>query len=112
MAMNVCDACGIPVHRTRLVQSTGKWLGFDCGCLSEEIVKTTVNPYADLTLDHVHDERGQKVRVTSKRQLHEAEKRYHFKHHVANMNEANFGVAPSHRATTVADHYRRKFAGR
>lgn len=110
--MNVCDECQKPVYRVRLMQSTGKWLGFACGCLQDEIVKTTVNPFSDLTIAHIHGEDNKPIRVTSVRQLREAEKRYGFKHHVANMNEANFGVAPSHRATTVADHYRRKFAGR
>lgn len=67
------------------------------------------NPWADLTLEHIHNERGEKIRVTSIHQLREAEKRYGFKHHLANSNSEHFNTPPTHRPQTVGDRYQRKF---
>ncbi len=105
-----CKQCGQTIARERFLPDSGKWVGVDCGCARTLASVSLANPYSDLTLDHIFDERGQKVRVTSIHQLREAEKRFGFKHHVANMEEKHFSVAPAHRATTVGDHYQRKFA--
>jgi hypothetical protein len=50
-----------------------------------------------LTLDHVTDEAGRPVEVTSLRQMQEAETRYRFKSLVANEREADFDKPPQTR---------------
>lgn len=50
--------------------------------------------FGDLTLDHVMDEFGKPVRVTSRRQLLEAEKRYKFRSLIGHSDEANFDKPP------------------
>lgn len=55
------------------------------------------NPFSALRLDHVHNELGQPVEVTSLRQLQQAEKHYKFKSLVANEREADFDKPPQHR---------------
>lgn len=57
-------------------------------------VAVCTNPYSDLTLTHCLDEQGQPVRVTSKRQLLEAEKRYNFRSLVAHTDSINFDKPP------------------
>jgi hypothetical protein len=86
-------------------------VGIDCGCLREQVEKSAgLNLFSDLTLEHVHDERGKPIRVTSIHQLREAEKRYQFSHHVANSMEKNFETPRQQRTYSVADLYQRKFA--
>ena len=77
----VCHACDHPVHGSQ-----------------------AVNMFSDLTLAHVLDEQGKPVRVTSRRQLHEVERRYHFRSVVAHENEANFDRAPQAPSNQIADH--------
>jgi hypothetical protein len=55
------------------------------------------NPFAALRLDHVHDEFGSPLEVTSLRQLQAAEKQYKFRSLVANEREADFDKPPQHR---------------
>lgn len=50
-----------------------------------------------MELEHAHDEMGNPVRVTSLRQLQDAERRYGFKSLVANEREADFDKPPQHR---------------
>lgn len=64
------------------------------------------NMFSDLTLTHVTDERGQPVRVTSRRQLHEAETRYKFRHHAANYDEANWDKPPQMPSGSIQDNVR------
>jgi putative FmdB family regulatory protein len=66
------------------------------------------NPYENLTLDHVKDERGKPVKVNSEAELHAAEKRYGFVH------AASWGLEdkpPQHDpdAGNIAKSYKRKF---
>lgn len=105
---NVCDACGESVFKTRF--TAGKFIGLDCGCLREQHIKSAVNPFSDLTLEHISDEFGNKVRVTSLRQLQEAEKRYNFASAVANFDESHVNDAPQQKVFSVRDMYREKFA--
>jgi len=63
-------------------------------CRSPRMRESLVNPYYDLTLDHVHDHSGQPVRVTSLRQLQQAEKEFKFKSLVGNEREADFDKPP------------------
>ncbi len=44
------------------------------------------NPY-NLTLDHVYDERGEKVHVSSLKEMLEAEKKYKFRHIVTHYDD-------------------------
>ena len=107
---NNCDKCGQPCHRTRF--TGGQYIGIDCGCLREQRTQSAVNPFGELELDHVHDEYGKKVRVTSLRQLQEAEKRYNFASVVANFDDSHVNDAPQQKVFSVADVYRSKFVGR
>lgn len=59
--------------------------------------------FDELVLDHVHDESGQPVRVSSVRQLREAEKRYNFRHHAANMDQANWDKPPQAPSGSIQD---------
>ena len=109
--MATCKQCGGTVGRLRLVGNG--FFGIDCGCAGMTAIRKEAgqNPYSDLTLDHVHDERGNKVRVTSSRQLSEAQNRYEFASVVHSMNSDNIDRAPAQRPMTVGDVYKRKFAG-
>ncbi len=73
-----CKPCEHPVH-------SDKTLGH--------------NPFADLTLEHAHDEFGRPVHVSSLRQLHEAEKRYNFRSLIGHTDEAKFNEPPPQRQT-------------
>lgn len=68
-------------------------------CRSPRSRPSCVNPYAGLVLDHVHDEHGRSVEVSSLRQIRDAEKRYRFRSLVANENSADFDKPPQLAAT-------------
>jgi putative FmdB family regulatory protein len=66
------------------------------------------NPYENLTLAHIRDERGKPVKVNSEAELHAAEKRHNFIH------AASWGMAdkpPQHDADAgnIARNYKKKF---
>ena len=109
--MATCKQCGGTVGVLRLVGDG--FVGVDCGCASGGALRREAgqNPYGDLTLDHVSNERGEKVRVTSSRQLSAAEQRYGFASVVRNQNSENINRAPQQKVFTVGDVYKRKFAG-
>src|SRR5271156_6138989 len=92
MGALTCDECGEIVFRVRF--TGGRFLGVDCRCVREAAVKTCINPYSDLTIQHVHDEHGKPIHVTSARQLGEAEQRYNFASVVRNMDAKNFDAPP------------------
>lgn len=107
----ICGQCNLPVFRTRF--SGGKWLGVDCGCSRETVIVDPDNPFStagELILEHIYDENGKPLRVTSRRQLEEAESRYHFNHIPTNMDRENWDKPKQQQAYTVGDHYQRKFA--
>lgn len=104
---NVCEACGETCYRTRFL--AGRWLGLDCRCVTDKAQASCNNPFGDLTLEHVFDERGNKVRITSSRQLAEAEKRYNFASVVRNQDSTNIDRPPEQPVFRVDDRYRRKF---
>ena len=111
---NVCDGCGKTVYRNRFMPIRKIWLGQDCGCLAKDgiatgIPRTTVNPF-DITLDHCHDEFGQKIHVSNLRELSAAEKRYGFQSCVLNNDAQNFDDPPQQRRIEVGDLYKRKFS--
>lgn len=104
----ICDNCEKPIYRK--VFTGDRWLGVDCGCYRERRrAITAVNPFADFQLEHVHDETGKPLRVTSIRQLSEAEKRYDFASVILNQDHGNVDDAPQQRVMTVSDVYKRKF---
>jgi hypothetical protein len=109
--MAKCGNCGKDVARQRFLQESLKWVGVDCGCVRALAIANLANPWSDLTLQHIHDEQGKPIRVTSIHQLREAEKRYEFKHHLANSNSEHFNIPPTHKPQTVLDRYERKFRG-
>jgi hypothetical protein len=59
--------------------------------------QSVANPFADLTLEHVHDDHGAPLRVTSLRRLQQAEQRHRFRSLVANTREAEFDKPPQTR---------------
>ncbi len=102
---NTCDTCGESVYRT--IFRGGKFVGVDCRCYTERVATDAEHSqFSDFTLEHVHDEYGKPVRVTSMRQLQEAEKRYHFSSVVLAQDAANIDRAPQQKALTVRDVYR------
>ena len=103
----VCELCGNTVYRVR--RSGDKWIGEDCGCLREKVLQSTFNPFGDLRLEHIYDEAGKPIRVTSLRQLQAAESRYNFASVVGNMDAANVDTPPQQRHMEVADMYKFKF---
>jgi putative FmdB family regulatory protein len=54
------------------------------------------NPYENLTLQHVRDEKGKPVRVNSLAELRVAEKRYGFVHAFSSQNASSLDDAPQH----------------
>lgn len=105
-----CDSCGRDVFRATFMPESKRYLGVDCGCKKEAMLTSAFNPWSDVTLAHVHNEKGEPIRITSVHQMREAEKRYGFEHHLANANEVNFSTPRQQKAYSVGDHYKRKFA--
>jgi len=103
-----CDQCSKPVYRQVFVPGTG-FMGVDCHCYRERPRATTaVNPYGDLTLEHIHVD-GKPLRVTSSRQLAKAEVEHNFIHVARNMDQCRMDDAPQQKVFTVGDVYKRKF---
>lgn len=65
--------------------------------------RSVANPYSDLVIETVTGEDGKPLRVTSKRQLLEAEKKYHFRSTVAHMEEKNFDEIPRKPQMTISE---------
>ena len=110
-----CEGCGKVVYRMRLKMeepNRGKFLGFDCGCMAaDRMPKTTANPF-DITFDHVADEFGQHLHVSSIRELEAAEKRLGFQSVVLNSDAQNFDDPPQQRRMEVADIHKFKYSSR
>jgi hypothetical protein len=106
-----CDTCGKPVYRTKYLAKSLAWVGVDCGCARERAVLSVNGSFDDLTLDHIHDESGAKVRVTSLRQLREAEKKYNFVHRVANYDGENINIPEQQKVYSVRDRLAMRAAG-
>ena len=105
----ICDNCEKPIYRK--VFTGERCLGVDCGCYrARPRAITAFNPFADFQLEHVHGEDGKPLRVTSIRQLSEAEKRYDFASVILNQDHGNVDDAPQQRVMTVSDVYKRKFS--
>lgn len=97
-----CEDCGVTTSRyvTKFHSGGSRTTCHTC----EHPVKATChNPFSDLTLEHVHDEQGRPLRVTSSRQLREAEKKYHFRSVVAHTDEANFDKPPQQQKGDLYD---------
>ena len=101
-----CDQCHEVVYRQ--VFQGGAFRGVECGCSAgfAERRDAPKDMYSDLVLEHVHDEHGRQVRVTSSRQLAEAEKRYNFASVVRNMDSVRINDAPQQKVFTVRDFYK------
>jgi hypothetical protein len=101
----ICTTCSrSTIHYKQKLAPEGaasKWIITCHACANPRHSELTANPLGDLTLTHVTDEAGQPVRVTSLRQLREAEKRYHFSSVVANSDAANFDTPPAHTSGDV-----------
>lgn len=110
----VCEGCKAEVYRTTFLQESKQWLGTECGCLRVHFMRDADNPFrtnGELVIEHIHtDAAGTPLRVTSRRQLEEAQQRYNFNHIPTNMDRANWDRPKQQQAYTVGDHYKRKFA--
>lgn len=108
----LCSKCGDIVYRARIDISTGERIGYDCGCVRRPVELDHDNPFrndGELVLQHIADENGNPVRVTSRRQLQEAEQRYDFNHVPTNMSKGNWDSPKQQKFYTVGDLYERKF---
>ena len=100
-----CDECGEERDGRYTMKFYGSLVRTTCHACDHPVHSSqAVNMFSDLPLDHVLDESGQPIRVTSRRQLHEAERRYGFKSLVANFDEANFDKSPQAPSNQIADH--------
>lgn len=103
--MIVCDSCGEETARYVVRFYDGR-LHQECRVCTHPRhsgYSSCVNPYADLRLDHVLDEENKPVRVTSRRQLEQAEKRYNFRSLVAHTMSENFDKPPQQRKMNAID---------
>jgi hypothetical protein len=111
-----CDECGKAIYRK--IFDGNEWRGVDCGCYSKSCHRSTVEApaidttYDGLVLEHVHGDDGKPLRVTSSRQLAQAEQRHNFISVVRNMDAQNFNDAPQQKVFRVEDVYKRKFERR
>jgi hypothetical protein len=107
-----CGGCQKDNYRVVFVAGTGQWLGAECGCLRIQILRDMDNPFStsgELKLDHVFDGAGNKVRVTSLRELRQAESKFNFEHVASNNDRANWDKPKQQPAYQVSDHYQPKF---
>ncbi len=107
-----CESCGVDNYRVTYVASKKQWLGTECGCLRLQVLRDMDNPFAttgELVLQHVHDSEGRPVRVTSLRELRQAETKHNFEHVASNNDRANWDKPKQQPAYQVADHYVPKF---
>lgn len=96
MSQTLCTDCNLPTtnYRQRLLPS-GKFKTTCNVCANpQHSLNAVATPLAELVMDHVHDEFGKPLRVTSLRQLREAEQRLHFRSVVANEDSQNFDTPP------------------
>ena len=96
MPATICTDCNQPTlnYRQRLLPS-GRWKITCNVCANPQHSNLAVaTPLAELVLDHQHDELGRPLRVTSLRQLREAEQRLGFRSLVANEDARNFDRPP------------------
>jgi hypothetical protein len=70
-------------------------------CQREALPSSTKNPF-DITFDHVNDEFGQKLHVSSLRELSAAEKRLGFQSVVMNADAQNFDDPPQQKVMDMA----------
>lgn len=100
-----CDDCG---HVTTMYTTKFHAGGAHTSCkVCEHPVHSDLslcaNPFSELVIDAIHDEQGRPLRVTSARQLREAEKRYHFSSVIANWAERDFDKPPQQQKGSVGD---------
>ncbi len=85
-----CDKCGaVGIRLTGVPNGDGSFSWYckhDLPKMFRETNGAAYNPY-DLTLDHVYDENGHKVHVSSKKEMLEAEKKYKFRHIVTHYDD-------------------------
>ena len=102
--MVTCIDCGHPTSVYTVKFRAGKILHSCKVCEHPPTQDRSVaNPYSEMVIDHVTAEDGRPLRVTSKRQLLEAEKKYHFRSLVAHTDEANFDKPPQRQTPNLAE---------
>jgi hypothetical protein len=93
----VCCKCGYVGPRGVIVFSDSGGSREYCRvCKPSNNITPALNPFQDFTLQHVKDERGQKVKVNSLSELRAAEKRYNFALAVATDDGGTADKPPQH----------------
>ena len=114
---DICDKCGHETTRSITLfdfdedrRLRGKAV-FCRVCRPVQNVNVAKNPFENFTLDHVKDERGQKVTVNSLKELRAAEKRYNFALAVASDDGGTAAAPPQHEpwAGQLGATYNKKF---
>lgn len=72
-------------------------------CQRPKLRESAANPFADLTLEHVHGHDDRPLHVTSLRDLRRAEKEFKFKSLVANERECDFDKPPQKEAVNLCE---------
>jgi hypothetical protein len=99
----ICESCGIETPRYVTKFFSGRAHHTCHVCEHPRHSAPCTNPYGNLVIEHVLTEENKPLRVTSKRQLLEAEKKYKFRSLVAHMNSENWDKPPQTPALTGAD---------
>lgn len=107
---NVCEGCTQSVYRTIFNTAKKQWLGVECGCTRRARAQMSTGSMFDITFDHVHDQFGNKVHVSSIRELERAEKTFGFQSVVLNKDAQNFDDAPQQPKVDVASLHKWKFS--
>jgi hypothetical protein len=99
----ICDECQREAdHYVRKLTKTG--FRTQCrACKTGRVRPSVYSPFADMRIDHVHGHDGKALRVTSLRQLYEAEKEFKFKSCVGHTDEARFDDPPQQTKDTAHD---------
>jgi hypothetical protein len=111
-----CSVCRREDTRGRIIFDATGSREYCKHCLPKLFRESTAmaahNPFADMTLDHVRDERGQKVKVNSLSELRAAEKKFNFALAVASDDGGSASRPPQHEpgAGDIARNYKKKWA--
>lgn len=107
----ICESCGEDTPRYVMKFYSGR-AHYTCHVCEHPRHSRVgqVNPFANMILEHVTGEDGKPVRVTSRRQLEAAEKKYHFRSLVAHSWEENFDKPPQLAQEHPADRIARQMA--
>jgi hypothetical protein len=99
-----CDKCGAEATSYTMRFRAGR-IQHECHVCEHPPISDArcANPYSEMVIDHVTGDDGKPLRITSSRQLREAEKKYHFRSLVGHTDEANFDRPPQRKQESIAE---------